>query len=133
MTMKELAERGHTMSADSDMVERVARAIYAVRFCDGKSADDGWTALPPAIRDRWAMYARAALDASGIGELVEALEKCRHKFAEYAELHRAKLADTSSPAAVESIMEKVMRNREMRDLCDAALSRARATQETNSE
>ena len=56
-----------------------------------------------------------------ITRLQAALTKCADKFEEYAELHHAKLADTSSPRAIEAIMEKVMRNREMADMCRSSV------------
>jgi hypothetical protein len=53
--------------------------------------------------------------------LREALTKCRDKFAEYVELHRAKLKYTISREGDEAVQEKIDRNAEMVALCDAAL------------
>jgi hypothetical protein len=104
------------MSADTDMVNKVARAMRQAMTavdCGGEGSEF------VAFIDIEA-GARAALDASGIGEMVEALEKCRHKFLHYEELHRLKCTAEGD--------EKADRNREMADMCDTALSRARATQ-----
>jgi hypothetical protein len=78
------------MSADSDMVERVARAIYAVRCCDGSPPDgDGWTDLSSHTQDLWRIYTRAALDASGIGEMkAQNAALCEARDALIAELSR---------------------------------------------
>jgi hypothetical protein len=53
----------------------------------------------------------------------EALTKCRDKFRDYEALHLAKIPDINSPSAIEAVMDKVLRNREMADMCDAVLSR----------
>lgn len=52
----------------------------------------------------------------------EALEKCRDKFREYEQLHRAKIADINSPKAIDAVMDKVLRNREMAEMCDQAIA-----------
>jgi Lar family restriction alleviation protein len=133
------------MSADTDMVD-----LKPCPFCGGEPAlalapcpepiayvtcecgangadffetDDGDEYAAKAIT---AWNTRAALDASGIGEMVEALQKCRDKFAEYVELHAVKLQGAQPTYAVKEIEAKVARNQAMVDLCDAALSRARA-------
>jgi hypothetical protein len=56
--------------------------------------------------------------------MTDALRKCRDKFAEYAELHRAKIGtkDAHTPAKMDAVLNKVERNREMVALCDAALA-----------
>lgn len=68
---------------------------------------------------------RAALQtvpaASGEVGMREALTRCRDKFAEYVELHRAKLHSETGKLEADSINAKVARNQEMVDLCDTAL------------
>jgi hypothetical protein len=70
-----------------------------------------------------------------VSALCDALEACRGKFAEYVELHRAKLLPERHPDEFyqnartshnEDVRAKVARNQEMVDLCDAALTKARA-------
>ena len=55
--------------------------------------------------------------ADTITELLEALEKCRDKFRHYEDLHRVKCTAEGD--------EKADRNREMADLCDGAIAKAR--------
>ncbi len=59
-----------------------------------------------------------------IEQLVEAVEKARDKFREYAELHTRKLTDTSAPDFI-AIGMKIRRNEEMADMLDTALETAR--------
>jgi hypothetical protein len=57
-------------------------------------------------------------------EMFDALEKCRNKFSLYADLHRTKLSNPENDESERlSIQEKITRNEEMRDLCDAAISK----------
>jgi len=53
---------------------------------------------------------------SRVDKLEEALKKCRHKFLHYEDLHRLKCTAEGD--------EKADRNREMADMCDAALNRS---------
>jgi hypothetical protein len=55
-------------------------------------------------------------------ELREALEKCRDKFREYEALHAAKISAECSPEWNEAAGEKAERNREMAEMCEAALT-----------
>lgn len=61
-------------------------------------------------------------------ELCVALEKCRDRFAEYAELHRRKLGSQRNGEDFAQVLEKVGRNKEMADLCIAALAKAKGEQ-----
>jgi hypothetical protein len=54
--------------------------------------------------------------------MTEALRKCRDKFAEYVEMHKAKLHDDTPTVEWLSVRQKVNRNQEMVALCDAALA-----------
>lgn len=53
--------------------------------------------------------------------LVEALRQSQRVFAEYAELHRRKLGQTLDSFQHRDIIAKVERNRDMSDMCLAAL------------
>lgn len=66
-------------------------------------------------------FARHRIAASQHDKLVEALTKAQAVFAEYAELHRRKLGGALPPFMVEDIRRKVARNRDMSDMCLAAL------------
>jgi succinylarginine dihydrolase len=57
---------------------------------------------------------RAAIEATHLEEVVRALTKCRDKFLHYEDLHRLKCTAEGD--------EKADRNREMADMCDAALT-----------
>lgn len=66
----------------------------------------------------------ACLEAlSRLEELVTVVAQCRDKFAEYSRLHFAKVPSANTSTEVEAIMEKVQRNREMAEMCDATLTR----------
>jgi hypothetical protein len=96
------------MSADSDMVMRAARGI-ARKFSGGKSENPNGAEIAAA---------RAALDASGIGELVEALDRGAEALSYALEL----LEDLDEcPAPIKWCNAL--------DGMNAALSRARATAE----
>jgi hypothetical protein len=97
------------MSADSDMVMRAARGI-ARKFSGGKSENPNGAEIAAA---------RAALDASGIGELVEALTAISGQAICYG------------MAAEENELRDWLKF--ISETAETALSRARATQETNSE
>jgi hypothetical protein len=55
-------------------------------------------------------------------KLEEGLAKCRDTFADYAELHRQKLAGAHPSYEHRAIIRKVERNRALADLCNALLS-----------
>jgi hypothetical protein len=107
------------MSADSDMVERALHARVrggAEVWCFLPQKDD----FTPSETARAVI--RAALDASGIGELVEALDRGAEALSYALEL----LEDLDEcPVPIKWCNAL--------DGMNAALSRARATQETNSE
>jgi hypothetical protein len=94
------------MSADTDMVENAARAIRN-------------RAEQPIDMAEARYLASAALDASWIGELVEALTSARKTF---ARLHM--IAGDGTAVALQADAEI--------GAIDAALARARATQEKSS-
>jgi hypothetical protein len=101
------------MSADSDMVENAARAIRN-------------RAEQPIDMAEARYLARAALDASGIGELVEALAEARGAL----ETVVGGALDVSNTAIIvgngaDTVMRQISSAITM---VDAALSRARATQ-----
>ena len=54
--------------------------------------------------------------------LVAAVERARDQFAEYAELHKAKLHDGTPSAEWLGIQRKVERNRELADAMSASLT-----------
>ena len=119
------------MSADSDMVE----TEDAVRFLNHAFRNID---LPPLgsrdmadISSGLRAFKRAALDASGIGELVEALAEARGAL----ETVVGGALDVSNTAIIvgngaDTVMRQISSAITM---VDAALSRACATQETNSE
>jgi hypothetical protein len=55
-------------------------------------------------------------------QLTDVVEKCRDRFAEYVELHRAKLTDDAVLNVREAIWRKVEHNQEMVRMCDEALA-----------
>lgn len=64
-------------------------------------------------------------------EMFEALEKCRDKFREYEGVHTLKLRDYKGKEPLNYAAEiqfKINRNREMADMCDATLAKARGDQ-----
>ena len=77
--------------------------------------------------------------APSLGEdVVEALRKCRDKFREYERMHLAKVKPVLpgqhwAAAANEEAEAKADRNREMADMCDAALSAMRPVQEEEAQ
>lgn len=77
-----------------------------------------------------------ALSTISVGErdavLEEALIKCRDRFREYAELHRAKIGSVP-PYDVNAVKDKVTRNQEMADMCDAALRSSPAALDKGAE
>lgn len=97
---------------------------------------DGYSCLAPwwhgwAIRKAFIAGAQwhadqarlASRSPSPLQELVEALEKCRSRFAEYVEIHSIKSRNLASA----EYSAKALRNQEMVDLCDAALAKAYET------
>lgn len=105
-----------------DIVERVARAMKPELFA-GRS-DDEVGPVTKYERDFARKMARAALEASHHAELVGALTKCRDKFAEYTDLHTQKLRNYKGKEPLNyaaDIQFKIDRNREMAEMCDAAL------------
>ena len=113
------------MSADTDMVEKVARAIAHARSWQTTALTVGdWDDRSKGERQPFLEMARAALDASGIGELVEALEP----FASVS-FKGTVWADSDDASAVFFNCE-TGHSIKLRDFykARAALSRARATQ-----
>lgn len=93
---------------------------------DGWSPGEmGWTSIMEGRDDESVgvqAFARHAHNEYTRGlEARKALEKCAAKFREYEELHHRKLAGLNSPAACDEVMDKVLRNREMAEMCERAL------------
>ena len=83
-----------------------------------------WCCTVEEMAESWAelldnIEATPSQDASA---LVEAVRQSQKVFAEYAELHRAKLSGTMDSFQHRDIMVKVERNRDMSDMCLAALT-----------
>jgi len=135
-----------TPAQSGDMVVRVRDAIWREDHYDPKLCSHGgyggetcaycephddtpedW----PADKERAERQARAAISASGMDELVEALTKCRDKFREYEQLHLAKVRSpikgvhwsNKIHAENQSATDKAARNREMAEMCDATLAK----------
>lgn len=114
------------MTPSDPVVERVARAIWHAQW------EDAWPRAGGIEHTHALEVAQAAIAAlspppadSGV---VEALEKCRDKFREYEGIHTLKLRDYKGKQPVNYAAEmqfKIYRNREMADMCDAALAKVR--------
>ena len=65
----------HTPPVPGEAVERVAKAIFAVRGCGrppfGIHADKAWEELPDDVKELWRIYARAAIAALSSNNVVE--------------------------------------------------------------
>jgi hypothetical protein len=72
----------HTPPVPGEAVERVAKAIFAVRGCGrppfGIHADKAWEELPDDVKELWRIYARAAIAALSSNNVVEPSEGCDH-------------------------------------------------------
>ena len=83
-----------------------------------------WCCTVEEMAESWAelldnIEATPQPDASA---LVEAVRQSQKVFAEYAELHRGKLGRTLDSFQHREILAKIERNRDMSDMCLAALS-----------
>jgi hypothetical protein len=63
-------------------------------------------------------------DTGAVEALREALSECQKVFADYAEMHRHKLTHMLTEHQRKDIHRKIERNRDMSDMCLAALSTA---------
>lgn len=101
-----------------NLLERVAGRLSAEFAFSREDADRiaraAINAMSEASNDRLQHHDR----------LREALVKCRDKFAEYAELHRAKTLGALSIPERKAVDEKVKRNLEMVAICDRALTQS---------
>lgn len=123
-------ERRETLSPDrADEVEelrfwlRKAGAVLAPYSADpaGTPTRDALVFVNAGLfkqaRDIVRTYAPEKLPYGNVLELRKALEKCRHKFLHYADLHRMKCTAEGD--------EKADRNQEMADMCATALGAGR--------
>lgn len=66
-------------------------------------------------------------DTGDVAALREALTECQRVFADYAEMHRHKLTQILTTAQRQDVHRKINRNRDMSDMCLAALSKPNAS------
>lgn len=125
------------MSApDKQMIERVDNecAICGkTRSQHPTNSGVGMCQIYPIFVSKRDMLNRlSAITPPNGDEAREALVKCRDKFAEYVELHKAKLLPERAPGEFyqhartshnRDVREKMQRNQEMVALCNAALAK----------